>query len=556
MRTLPNVGCNLAVMNRRTMVFPNGSLYDEDFVAECYVRLNAEVGNEQTGTYGPGVLPPFEDGTRRSCADVPGADGTPLEPVGPHGIYDPAQHAPRTLCEAFTFQSEAQTLEARLIPEPSPMPQPEPTPGPKPSPGPEPGPDPKPDPCQLPVEAVGLPANLYPGSGFVRDVNNPINCEEEEGIEPIGMCKRGGQVREDLLLAIEQLKSNRWVDANTRAVIIKVAFYNGNTKSFVTAVFILEFTLGGVIVPSAIFGSVKTDVYTFSEETMFATITEFIVYFFMLYNTLRQLRTFYVTFRKEGSALVYFTDIWNVVELVVLTILYLSISLRMAMIGTFYPPAAIFLPTFTDYSNLARQYALSFNLDGLCVVALFFQLFKYLQLSPATNMLWAVLLKAGKNMMYFLLMFLILILGFGLMGEQMLGTYLEGYSNIFRCMITLFTVLMGDFDVDEFKMANPAFGIMFFIIYILLMFLMLMNIFLAILGEAYSMVREEADEEARQVIKTKQRSPKEWVKLVFTLLKAKQASRRAAKDAKRSEADAKAKRASKPRSTTNSNIPR
>ena len=363
-------------------------------------------------------------------------------------------------------------------------------------------------------------------------------------------------MREDLLLAIEQLRSNRWVDANTRAVIIKVAFYNGNTKSFVTAVFILEFTLGGVIVPSAVFGSVKTDVYTFAEEDMFATVTEFIVYFFMLYNTLRQLRTFYVTFRKEGRVLVYFTEIWNIVELVVLFILYLSISIRMAMIGTFYPPAAIFLPTFTDYSNLARQYALSFNLDGLCVVALFFQLFKYLQLSPATNMLWAVLLKAGKNMMYFLLMFLILILGFGLMGEQMLGTYLEGYSNIIRCMITLFTVLMGDFDVDEFKMANPAFGVIFFIVYILLMFLMLMNIFLAILGEAYSMVREEADEEARQVIKTKQRSPKEWFKLVFTLLKAKQASRRAAKDAK-SEADAKAKRASvKPRSTTNSNIPR
>ena len=51
------------------------------------------------------------------------------------------------------------------------------------------------------------------------------------------------------------------------------------------------------------------------------------------------------------------------------------------------------------------------------------------------------LTKAGKNMTYFLLMFLILILGFGLMGEQMLGTYLEGYSNIIRCTITRFTVL-------------------------------------------------------------------------------------------------------------------
>ena len=83
-------------------------------MAQCYVRLNAELGNEQTSAFGPGVLPPFEDGTRRGCADVPGADGTPLEPVGPHGIYDPAQHAPRTLCEAFTYKSEAETLEVRV----------------------------------------------------------------------------------------------------------------------------------------------------------------------------------------------------------------------------------------------------------------------------------------------------------------------------------------------------------------------------------------------------------------------------------------------------------
>ena len=225
-RTMPNVGCSLAKMNRRTMVRPNGSLYDEDFVAACYVKLSKQLGNEQTGAFGPGVLPARGDGTPGSCADVLGADGKPLQPVGPHGIYDPAQHAPRLLCEAFTFQSEDQTLEARVTLEPTP---------PRPSRTPPLAPGPDPAPSQVPVEAVGLPANLYPGGGYVRDVVNPINCEEEEGVEPVGMCKRGGQVREDLLLAIEQLKSNRWVDANTRAVIIKVAFYNGNTNSFVTA---------------------------------------------------------------------------------------------------------------------------------------------------------------------------------------------------------------------------------------------------------------------------------------------------------------------------------
>ena len=134
---MPNVGCNLAVMNRRTMVFPNGTMYDEDFVPECYVRLLPEINNEQTGAYGPGVLPPFEDGTPRTCADVPGADGEPLEELGPHGIYDPAQRAPRTLCEAFTYKSAAETKEVPIEAVGLPVPEPSPralTPSPRPEP--------------------------------------------------------------------------------------------------------------------------------------------------------------------------------------------------------------------------------------------------------------------------------------------------------------------------------------------------------------------------------------------------------------------------------------
>lgn len=65
--------------------------------------------------------------------------------------------------------------------------------------------------------------------------------------------------------------------------------------------------------------------------------------------------------------------------------------------------------------------------------------------------------------------------------------------------------------------------------YITVMFLILMNIFLAILGEAYSMVREEADEKASKQVKTKKRSFKEWMQLLWTIFKKKRAARRAAK---------------------------
>ena len=74
------------------------------------------------------------------------------------------------------------------------------------------------------------------------------------------------------------------------------------------------------------------------------------------------------------------------------------------------------------------------------------------------------------------------------------------------------------------------------------MFLILMNIFLAILGEAYSFVREQMDQTSEQQVQTKKRSLKEYVKLICTVLKKKQAARRSAKEAKRAEALAKAEK--------------
>ena len=43
------------------------------------------------------------------------------------------------------------------------------------------------------------------------------------------------------------------------------------------------------------------------------------------------------------------------------------------------------------------------------------------------------------------------------------------------------------------RQASPLLGVWFFFAYIVIMVLIMMNIFLAILGEAYSMIKEEND---------------------------------------------------------------
>ena len=63
-------------------------------------------------------------------------------------------------------------------------------------------------------------------------------------------------------------------------------------------------------------------------------------------------------------------------------------------------------------------------------------------------------------------------------------------------------------------------------VYIVSMFFIMMNVFLAILGEAYSVVRQVADEEAKLKIKVKSRGIIGWLRLSWKIFQAKRARAR------------------------------
>ena len=94
-------------------------------------------------------------------------------------------------------------------------------------------------------------------------------------------------------------------------------------------------------------------------------------------------------------------------------------------------------------------------------------------------------------------------------------------------VINLLLVLLGQFDVAGMRQASPLFGVPFFFVYIVVMFLIMMNIFLAILGEAYTVVRSENDEMAASQVQTKKRGLVGYLKLVRAVIKAKLAARKA-----------------------------
>merc|ERR1711935_1146910 len=67
---------------------------------------------------------------------------------------------------------------------------------------------------------------------------------------------------------------------------------------------------------------------------------------------------------------------------------------------------------------------------------------------------------------------------------------LMSYRDIFSSFGTLFLILLGEFDFDEMAEVSWLWATLFFILYVIFMFFVVLNIFLAILNDAYTVVHQ------------------------------------------------------------------
>ena len=88
-------------------------------------------------------------------------------------------------------------------------------------------------------------------------------------------------------------------------------------------------------------------------------------------------------------------------------------------------------------------------------------------------------------------MTIILFVGFVVMGLNIFGMQAPSYNTIINTLGTLFLILLGEFDYAEMNSVSRLWAIIFFIIFVLFMFFVVLNIFLAILNDAYTVVHTQ-----------------------------------------------------------------
>ena len=325
-------------------------------------------------------------------------------------------------------------------------------------------------------ELDGLLANgrfaTYSGGGYVVDL--PLNKTEASGVV-------GG------------LKQNGWIDRATRAVFVDFSAYNANTETFLSVRILFEFLPTGGIMPYPILRVLHPLTYTSSSdifraafEFIFATIT-----LFYLITEGRELRNA----RRARTLSVYWGNKWNILDWIVALLSVAVIVLRLYVFVYILEIRRRIeaMQADDEYVNLQPvmfQLQQVQNLNSINALLLFLKVFKYLAVIPQMDLLFGTLQVAGLELVLFSVLFSIVILGFGMAFYMAFGLEVHGYRSVSASLISLFQLVLGIFDYDELWNANRVLAPVLFGCFSVLVILILMNIFLAIINDAFAVVSE------------------------------------------------------------------
>jgi len=220
------------------------------------------------------------------------------------------------------------------------------------------------------------------------------------------------------------------------------------------------------------------------------------MYLGMVYYLANEFLELYAVYNATGTPLGYFKDFWNVVDWLLIFLSFLALTMRIIF---FFSPAVQGFDPFTnevvEITVEAALYNDSFAFDAIAASFGIFKILRYFELQRNLLILRESLQRGLSDLSVFTIMVLIIIAGFSFTGMNIFGQENEEYVTFGTSFITLFLTVLGEFDFDKMLRVNYLFAYFFFLVYQIFVFLVMLNIFLAILNDAYIAVKFKYDAE-------------------------------------------------------------
>lgn len=310
---------------------------------------------------------------------------------------------------------------------------------------------------------------LYPGSGYTQDL--PINSTEAM----------------DIILTMKQEK---FIDLSTRVIFADFTVYNAYLGLYNVVRFSMEFPATGGVIPKATYRAVQIERY--SDGFTGLIFLEILLVMFVLVYFMQEM----MEIAAEGFG--YFKHLWNFLDVTNLVIFLVVICLRLytcdmvyGVLGVTEQLEELKATTFPNLQKIAFLMNQESNLNAFNAMIMWLKFFKYCQVSRRMSFLLRIMARASTDIFFFMLMFFIFFLGFAQAGYLAFSVNVDDFRTFSYSLLTLFKSIVGDLDYDKLADANSVYGPFFYIVYYVTVLLILLNVFLAILNDAYTAVREE-----------------------------------------------------------------
>eukprot|EP00937_MAST-01D_sp_MAST-1D-sp2_P002378 g2378.t1 len=286
--------------------------------------------------------------------------------------------------------------------------------------------------------------------------------------------------------ALDNLVLSHYVDLQTRALFVDFSVYNPMVDRTCWTRVAFEMTKAGGVVSSLSHEVVR--VWSRSTAMDNGYVALFVIvglfYLYFAYQELLELRS--IGWRE------YCTDSLNLLQLLNVVLFAFSAAFRFSAPRLVPDINVDVSDQFYDMYPAVRMMTWSVVLQACNVFLNWFKLIAYLSYAPTFAIMNTTISKSAKGVSGFVVIFCILLYGFAQAHAMVFAGRIASFSTLGTTLFTLLRSLLGDFDFEEMQAGHSVMGPLFFVAFVVLCVFVVLNMFIAIISDAYTETIEES----------------------------------------------------------------
>ncbi|RNA25490.1 polycystin-1-like isoform X2, partial [Brachionus plicatilis] len=297
---------------------------------------------------------------------------------------------------------------------------------------------------------------------------------------------------------LSQLQLMNWIDRQTRAVIVEFSAYNPNLNLIIAASILVEILPSGNILTTARFDPLNIFNEIKSNSHVLKLVLDGIYMLFIAFFMVKQI--FVIV--KSGLRN-YLKQFWNYIEWGLIVCSWTAFGIFIYRLSKAYEILDFFKKTNGyGYLNLQRINYWNQLLTIFMAFCATFGTLKFLRLFRFNNRIYAIantLKFSIRQLLGFSLVFFIIWFAFVQLIYLFYYEKIWAYYTVFSSATTSFQIMLGKFDSSSIIRESEWLGPIIFSAYNIMIVLILLNLFISIVCDAFEQVRQDIETKENEI---------------------------------------------------------